>query len=217
MFFLENISTRFPTPLISAASVIVGSLIGASCSWITTTYATRKNIETENKIVEDNRRYEYKDKINKICENVNIIRLDICNALFQSIRTLKYSNEDYLNKYPICINPNYSKVVASLTNRFDLKEMSYIYQLYGIIESLNKHIKEYYYYDKNKYEFIRKDCELFLKKLYGENYNKILDIDIERATYEELYDNKFTKKGYRDVLKKLDENRCFEIYEKHEQ
>ncbi|MCY6369113.1 hypothetical protein [Clostridium ganghwense] len=202
MFLLQIIPEKYISTIFSTAAIITGSLVGGLCSWIITKHSTK-----------DNRRYDYNEKINKICENINIIRLDICNAIFQSIRTLKYfNNENSVNKYPIPINKDYSKVVASLTNKFELKEMSYIYQLYGIIETLNTHIKDLHYDDKQGCELIKQDCELFLKKLYGENFIKIIEIDIEETTYQELYDNELIKIDYREVLKKLDKNTCTKGY-----
>lgn len=209
MILLEIIPEKFLTPAISAAAILTGSIIGGIWSWIT----TKKNIEVENKIVEDNRKYDNLEKINKICENINIIRLDICNAIFQSIRTLKYYNEENNeNKYPIPINKDYSRVVASITSLFDLKEMSYIYQLYGVMEAMNKHMQNFNYNDEG-YNLIKKDCELFLEKLYGQNFHKMLQLDIEILTYEQLYNNELIKTGYREVLQKLDKNSCVEGYE----
>lgn len=202
-----RIQQEFITPIISATAVICGSLIGATCTWLTTKHSTGKSIEVENKIVEDNRKREEIEKLLKFCQNVNIIRLDICTAIFQSIRTLKeLKDESFTNRYPIPVNKDYSRVVASLTGKFDLKELSYIYQVYGIIETLNKHINELRFDDKEGYSLIRMDCQLLLKKLYGENYNKTIELDINNISYEELYNNEFIKKGYRDVLKKLDVN-----------
>lgn len=202
-----RIQQEFITPIISASAVIAGSLIGALCTWITTNHSTLKSIEVENKIVEDNRRHEEIEKLLKFCSNINIIRLDICTALFQSIRTLReFSIEEFTNRYPIPVNRDYSRVVASLTGKFDLKELSYIYQAYGIIETLNKHINELKFDDKEGYDLIRMDCELLLKKFYGTNYEKIVEIDIDKVSYEELYNNELMKDGYKSVLKKLDIN-----------
>ncbi|QGU94834.1 hypothetical protein GOM49_06740 [Clostridium bovifaecis] len=207
-----RIQQEFITPIISATAVIVGSLIGAMCTWITTNHSTIKSIEVENKIVEDSRRHEEIEKLLKLCENINIIRLDICTSLFQSIRTLKYFNNNYFtNRYPIPINRDYSRVVASLTGKFDLKELSYIYQVYGIIETLNKHISEIRFEDKEEYNLIRMDCELLLKKFYGVNFRKVIEVDIDKVSYENLYNNKFMKDGYREVLKKLDVNSYSEM------
>ncbi|MFU0825007.1 hypothetical protein [Clostridium sp.] len=219
-----RIDQEFITPIISATAVIVGSLIGATCTWITTNHSTIKSIEVENKIVEENRKNEELEKLLKFCENINIIRLDICNSLFQSIRTLKdFHKGNFESRYPISINRDYSRVVASLTGKFDLKELSYIYQLYGIIETLNKHVNELRFNDKDGYELIKMDCELLLRKFYGDNYKNIIEVDIDRICYEELYDNEFIKKGYRDVLRKLDmhsyseKNKEKEIKEKYVQ
>ncbi|MCY6356531.1 hypothetical protein [Clostridium sp. ZS2-4] len=209
MTLLEIIPEKFLTTAISAAAILTGTIIGSIWSGL----IAKKNREVENKIVEDNKKCNNLEKINKMCENINIIRLDICNAIFQSIRTLKYYNEaNNENKYPIPINKDYSRVVASITSRFDLKEMSYIYQLYAIIETLNKHMKNLNYNDDG-YNLIKKDCELFLKKLYGKNFHKILQVDIETVSYEQLYNNEFIKLGYREVLKKLEKNSCVEGYE----
>ena len=41
-------------------------------------------------------------------------------------------------------------------------------------------------------------------KLYGENFKKILEVDVEKISYEDLYNNKYIKEGYKKVLKRLD-------------
>lgn len=213
---LHIIPDKYVTPIISASAVILGSLIGATCSWITTKHSIKENTEVENKIVEDNRKYDQLDKARRACENINIIRLDICNAIFQGIRNLKeFSKGNYERPYPIPIHKEYSRVVSALSGKFDLKEMSYIYQLYGIIEILNKHINEIKYKNQEELSFIIRDCQLLLKKLYGENYDKVLELDIDKVTYEQLYDNEIIKTGYRKVLKKLESNSCVEKYNKH--
>ncbi|NFL03876.1 hypothetical protein FDB08_11720, partial [Clostridium botulinum] len=81
-----SIPQEFITPIISATSVIIGSLIGGICSWITAKHSMKKSMEIQSKTVKDNRRYDQIERINNICQNVNIIRLDVCTAIFQSIR-----------------------------------------------------------------------------------------------------------------------------------
>lgn len=211
MVVLASIQQEFITPIISATAVIAGSLIGAACSWFTTNYSMKKTIEVQNKVIEDNKRDQELEKSLKLCENVNIIRLDICNAIFQSIRILKHLyNKDYTKRYPIPINRDYSRVISSLTGKFNLKELSYIYQLYGILESLNKHINELKFNDMDGCNLVTTDCELLLHKLYGSYYKKVLELNIDRISYVELYNNEFIKEGYKRVLKKLDENANFE-------
>jgi hypothetical protein len=81
--------------------------------------------------------------------------------------------------------------------------MSYIYQLYGIIQKLNNDTKEYHY-DEKYYFLIKEDYEMFIKKLYGTNFLKALDFDVDKVTYKNLYDNEIIKPGYKNVLIKLD-------------
>ncbi|AEB76644.1 hypothetical protein [Clostridium botulinum] len=201
-----SIPQEFITPIISATSVIIGSLIGGICSWITAKHSMKKSMEIQSKTVKDNRRYDQIERINNICQNVNIIRLDVCTAIFQSIRNIKEIKEkNYINRYPIPINKDYSKVLSCLNKKFDLKELSYIYELYGIIEILNKDLKEFDDSKFNKYDLIKHDCELLLKKIYGENYINIQEIDIDKITYKELYDNNIIKEGYKRVFRKLEQ------------
>ncbi len=49
------------------------------------------------------------------------------------------------------------------------------------------------------------DYEILLKKVYGDNYDKILEIDIEKCNYDDLIDNNIIKEGYREVLMKLND------------
>lgn len=196
-------SEAFIAAIISAAAILSGAIIGAICSSIISKKNTNKSIEVQNKILQENKAYKEKAQKKILCENVNQVRLDICTALFQSIRSLRLAAE--VNEYPmyIPVNNDYSKLIIALSEAFDLREMSYIYQLYGIIEKINYDIKNLDYTNIKNYELIVIDFKIFLRKLYGENMSEVLLIDIDKVTYEELIDNKLIKSGYRVILNKL--------------
>jgi hypothetical protein len=201
-----RIFTDLPEPLISSVSIMIGAIIGGVFSWIVTKKSTDKTIEVQNRIVEDNRKYTENIRLKRSREYANIIRLDICTALFNSIRILKNSNgKKNAEIYPIPMDRGYSGGVAYLKNDFGLKEMSYIYQLYGIIEKLNRDTNNFNYYDDKSYEIISRDCTMFIRKLFGENITKILEVDIDKISYKELYYNNFIKEGYKETLRKLDD------------
>lgn len=200
---LAVISSTTLHSLISAAAIIAGSIVGGICSWIVTKKSMCRTEKVQNMMAEENRKYEEAAKLKKICENASIIRLDICTALFQCIRSLKDPNIEN-NIYPIPLNSEYSRAVASLEGKFSLKELSYIYQLYAIIEKLNTDIKSANIYHDLIGSYVLKDYEMLLRKIYGENYKYIINIDIDNASYNELYENEFIKLGYREVLKRLD-------------
>lgn len=200
-----RIFTDWPEQLVSFIAIIVGAIVGGLFSWIITKKSTDKTIEVQNKIVEDNRRYAENIRARRSREYANIIRLDICTALFNSIRILKnINNKSYSDIYPIPMDREYSANVVYLKNQFELKELSYIYQLYGIIEKLNKDTNKFRYYNEEDCENLKIDCELFLKKIYGENMKKVLEVDIDKINYDELYNNKLIKNGYKEVLYRLD-------------
>lgn len=211
MLVLFAIPRELQTTLISAAAIIIGTLIGSFCTWIITNKNTKRSIQEQYKILEKNRRYEEECKAKNICENANIIRLDICTAIFQSIRTIKeYRCGEINNRYFIPVNKNYSSRVSYLSDKFDLNELSYIYQLYGIIEKLNHDMLSSDYYLDNGFEKMIKGYEYLLRKLYGEHYNFMLDIDIDKVKYHDLYENDVIKINYRKVLKKLDDLCCID-------
>ncbi|KGN01147.1 hypothetical protein Z969_08650 [Clostridium novyi A str. 4570] len=204
---LINLPQEFVTPIISATSVIIGSLIGGICTWITAKHSIKKSTEVENKIIEENRKYDEIKEEENFKQNVNIIRLDISNAIFQSIRNIKkIEDKNYINKYPIPLNREYAKVIACLNKKFTLKELSYIYQLYAIIEIFNNHIGEIDITVREdlKYNLIKKDCELILRKIYGDRYSEVLKWNIDDMTYVDVYNNDIIKEGYKNILKKLD-------------
>jgi len=211
MKVLGTISTELITPLISATAILLGTLVGGVCSWFVTKKNTTRNIRMQHKLVEDSRKYEEDKKLDKVCQYANIIRLDICTALFQSIRMLKDDKDNKRIVYPIPINSEYSTAVASLTGFYDIKEMSYIHQLYGIIEKLNNDIMKYSYIDNELYEAIKNDHKLFIEKLYGINKDKILYVNIDETSYTDLYKNDYIKEGYQKVLTKLDKTCAKEI------
>jgi hypothetical protein len=203
---LPFIPAHLINPIISSVSIIIGAILGGVFSWFINKNSTSKAIETQNKIEDAKIKYQEQNKALKISENATIIQLDICTTLFQSLRMLKeYDNKNKINIYPIPMNFNYAEAIVALGKIFDLKELSYIYQLYGIIEKLNNDTNGYHY-DERHYTLIKEDYEMFIKKLYGNNFEKALDFDMDSVTYKNLYDNEIIKLGYKDVLIKLDSN-----------
>lgn len=201
---LGFIPNNLITPIISSVSIIIGSILGGIFSWFINKNTSCKAIETQSKIEKYKREYQEQNKALKLNEYVTIIRLDICTTLFQSLRMLKeFAYNDKITIYPIPMNLNYAEAIAALGKTFNLKEMSYIYQLYGIIQKLNNDTRGYHYDDKH-YILIKEDYEMFIKKLYGTNFLKALDFDMDEVTYKDLYDNEIIKSGYKKVLTKLD-------------
>lgn len=206
---LISIPDHLVNTVISALAIISGTLIGALCSWIITKKNTLKSIEEQYRIMKENVRREelYKNKV--VCQNANIIRLDIATALFQSIRGIKEFEENKTRKlYPIPINSNYACTVSSLSDKYSLRELSYIYQLYAIIEKLNHDILNSNLHKEESFQLIVEGYKHVLIKVYGESYRKIIKKDIDDISYKELYNNEYTKSGCREVLEKLDQL-CF--------
>lgn len=198
----------FSKEIISATAIIGGALIGALFSYLIAKSTTNKSLKVQNDIFNESRKLEENIRKKNTFQYSNILQLDICTAIFQSIRSVRNIKSSDEDKYPIYIpvNTQYSKAIAFLTDNFDLREMSYLYQLYGIIEKINYDIKKLNYKDKKDYESIRIDYEIFLEKLYGENMSKILALDVDNGiTYYELINNDFIKDGYKVVLGKLNE------------
>lgn len=193
------------TSIISAVSIIVGSLVGAFCSYKISTKMYKKQVSDEHSLMIENREFEERFKVKQVCDNANIIRLDITTAIYQSIRSLQNNSEIKKYLYLLPINKNYSSAVASLSHKFNLKELSYIYQLYGIIEKVNRDIYNWNIGDSKQYENVEIGFEAILYKLYGENYDKLINIDTESITYEELYNNSLIEKHYKEILAKLDD------------
>jgi hypothetical protein len=197
------------TSIISAVSILSGSIVGGICSYLVSKKTMGRTEKIRTRMLEENLKYEERKRLRRVCEYAGIIRLDICTALFQSIRSLKSVDCDKASFiYPIPINRNYSVSVSMLEEYFPLKELSYIYQLYGIIEKLNNDIKNFNINEKVDCEVLRQDYEMFLTKLYGDNFKAVINFDIDKVTYNELYDNELIKAGYRNVLLKLDEVCC---------
>lgn len=192
----------WPT-LISAGAIVLGSLIGAIFSGMISQKITSKNIANQYRLQEAKLMYQERYKMKEVCTCANVIRLDICTAIFQSIRSLKNKKEvSYL--YILPISKEYHKAVASLSDKYTLKDLSYIYQLYGIIEKVNNDIYNWEYGDKEAYGFILKGFKDILIKIFGDNADKVINIDIDRLSYEDLYNNELIKEGYAEVLRKLD-------------
>jgi len=201
---LSFIPANLLNPIISSVSIIIGAILGGIFSWLINKNSTGMVIETQSKTEKANRQYQDQTNALRLSAYATIIRLDICTTLFQSIRMLKeFDADNKIGIYPIPMNSNYAEAIVALAKQFSLKEMSYIYQLYGIIEKLNNDTKGYHY-DERHYTLIVEDYKMFIKKLYGNNFSKALHFDIDIVTYEHLYNNEIIKLGYKNVLIKLD-------------
>ena len=200
---LPFIPDNLINPLISSVSIIIGAILGGIFSWFINKNSTYKSIETQSKIEKAKLEYQEQNKAHKLIEYAIIIQLDICTTLFQSLRMLdEYNDKNKVSIYPVPMNFNYAEAIVALEKYFNLKEMSYIYQLYGIIEKLNNDMNGYHY-DEKHFTLIKEDYGMFIEKLYGNNFSKALDFDIDKVTYENLYNNEIIKQGYKNVLTKL--------------
>lgn len=202
----KNIPIPLLNTFISAGAIIIGSLLGAYCTYVITMKNTRITLKEQKRILYENIKQDEKFHHKRLCQYANIVRLDICTAIYQSIRILKMYEKNYtLYRSLIPLNRNYASVIAALSHKYELEELSYIYQLYGLMETINEYtlarvwdIKEY---EKNLIEAYKH----FLQKLYGENFIEIVHCDIDNITYKELYDNDNADDKYRNILIKLDE------------
>lgn len=190
--------------LISAAGLILGSVIGGISSYIITTASTQRSLKEQIRLQEQNIKFQEKSIIKEIWTNANIVRLDICTAIYQSIRAVK-SSENYDFLYIIPLNTNYHNAVSSLCEYYSLKEISYIYQLYGIIEKVNHTILNTNINNNDNISLVKQGYIDILKKVYGDNYILISKIDINVISYEDLCNSPLMKKGFRNVLNKLND------------
>lgn len=193
------------TSIISAVSVLSGSLIGAFCSWLINKKIYSRQITDEEKFQKENLYYKERCRAEGICNYANILRLDIATAVFQSIRVLtnKDVNKNYLYLLPIC--KDYSMAVSSLSNKYSLQELSSVYQLYGIMEKVNRDIYNWSIGDDTSYERVKSGFVSILIKIYGENYTAILKVDPNRIGYEDLYKNDYIRPEFKELLLKLDD------------
>lgn len=194
------------TALISAGGLVLGSVIGAICSW----FVSKISLNVQQRLQKENLDYQEQCKCKEKYVNANIIRLDFCNAIYQSIRYLqKEKSYSFYNSIPIY--KEYHKVVASLSGEYSLKELSYIYQLYGVLEECSKIVEYYWNSNYTGNILVRNAYKNVLEKIYGDNYLSVLSKSIDDISYEELYSDSYMKDGYRDVLKTLDKI-CSEEY-----
>ncbi|MDO5780753.1 MAG: hypothetical protein Q4Q02_09555 [Clostridium sp.] len=188
------------TALISAGGLILGSVIGAICSW----FISKFSLNEQKRIQQENLNYQQQCRCEEKYINANIIRLDFCNAIYQSIRYLQME-EKYSFYSFIPIYKDYHKIVASLCDEYSLRELSYIYQLYGVLEECSKMVEFYLKSNSLDNIAIRNSYKRVLEKVYGDNYLKILSKNIDDISYKELYSDCLMKEGYRNILKSLDE------------
>ena len=187
------------TALISAGGLVLGSVIGAICS----IFINKVSLHEQVRIQRENLNYQENCNAKEKYINANIIRLDFCNAIYQSVRVLQ-NMDNYEVSYSIPMYKDYHKIIATLCDEYSLKELSYIYQFYGILEINSKKIEGSNSKDLNDKIVIQNSFKNILIKLYGENYIKLLSKNIDCLSFNELYCDSLMKKGYRDILKSLD-------------
>lgn len=195
------------TALISAGGLVLGSVIGAVCSF----FVNKVSMHEQMKLQHENLMYQESCNAKEKYTNANIIRLDFCNAIYQSIRAIKSDDINFVT-HSIPIYKEYHKIIASLGDEYSLKQLSYIYQFYNVLEINSKIIENTKYNDFNEKMKVQNAFKNILIKVYGENYIKLLSKDINYVTFEELYCDKNMKSGYRNIFKSLDMIclRCFE-------
>ncbi len=200
---LKDIPIPLINTFISAGAIITGTLIGAYCSWIITKKGTKLNLMHQKKLLYENINYDKEYQRKRLREYANIVRLDICTAIYESMRIVKLT-EDGEDIKPVLlpVNERYSTVIAALSSKYQLEELSYIYQLYALIETINYTIR-----DNGSEEYSNRVLEAykgFLFKLYNENLRNIFKVKIDDISYKALYDNSNTDEKYRKILLKLD-------------
>lgn len=200
---LKDIPIPLINTFISAGAIIIGTLLGSYCSWIITKKSTKLNLIQQKKLLYENINYDKEYQKKRLCEYANIIRLDICTALYESMRIIKL-DEAGQKSQPVLLplNEKYSTVIAALSSKYQLEELSYIYQLYSLIETINHTIGDRSSEDYHKR--VREAYRNFLFKLYNENIDNIFKVKIDDISYKALYDNSNTDEKYRKILLKLD-------------
>lgn len=188
------------TALISAGGLVLGSVIGAICSW----FISKFSLEQQKRIQKENLSYQQQCKCQEKYINANIIRLDFCNAIYQSIRCLQ-KEKGYLFYSSIHIYKEYHEIIASLCSEYSLKELSYIFQLYGILEESSKIVEYHWNRGPSDNTIVRNSYKNILEKIYGDNYLKVLSKNINDISYKELYNDSLMKEGYRNIFRTLDE------------
>lgn len=204
---MKVLKIEIVTSTISAVSILTGSILGAICTWYINKRIYSIQINDAAKIRKENRMIGDGYRAKDICNKANILRIDIATAIFQSIRVLKNRDENkrYLYLLPVC--KDYSTTISSLSDRYTLQELSIIYQLYGIIEKVNRDINNWKVGDNEEYEKVKIGLTSILMKIYGEDYKNIIMVDPEKIAYEDLYKNEFITPEFKDILTKLD-NLC---------
>lgn len=191
------------TSIISALSIIIGSLIGAYFSYLISKKMHERAHEEKTSLREEDRKYAEYEKEKERRISANLVRLDIATAIFQSIRGIKNNDLKKIYSYSLPINKNYANAIASLTEVYTLQELSKIYQIYGIIEKVNRDINNFNGGDLEDYKRIKLGFNTILSKIYGKNVNNIVKLNEDRISYEDIIANKFIEKEYKDILIKL--------------
>lgn len=190
------------TSLISAISIITGSLLGAFSTYIISDKMYKKECLDNDKKEKISRLYHSRIRNKIICDNVCQIRLDIANSIYQSIRNIRNNtNSNTKNiSYLIPISKNYGSIIASLNHLFSLKELSDIYQLYAIIDKVSISMKS----DKLNDNDLLSGFISILYKIYGNNYNKIIQLDPDTVEYNKLISTNYVTHSFNSIFYKIE-------------
>ena len=122
-----------------------------------------------------------------------------------SLHSIKNLMNEEMYSYEYKANESNDYFFIIKNHDYSLKELSYIYQLYGVLEECSKMVEFYWKSGSPDNIAVRNSYKNVLEKIYGDNYLKILSKNIDDISYKELYSDCLMKEGYRNILKSLDE------------
>lgn len=194
---MDNLKNSIIIPaVICVFGAFLGGIVATRLINKTTEKVTQRNIDEQNKVIEESKHIQALAEIKLIRVKSRIVYNDILNACHEGFMYLKSKNQPTL----ISINYNYSEDVMFLYNRFTQEELTLIYNIYGMLEKIRHDILKSDY-STGRFLDVQFDFSMLVNTIFKDKYEKIINFTPTHITKDFLLDNMNSE--YKIIFTKL--------------
>ncbi len=191
--------------IVAAFIGVFGSIIGGVLVSILTNRTTKKvterNLNEQRLVIEDSKRIQETKEKELIKIKAIITYNDIINACFEGFIYLKKGKNISISAPNlITINKNYSDDVAVISKLLSIKEISLVFNLYGMIEKIRNDILRSNYLTST-FSDVEKDYEMLVQTVFKDKYDDISKLDADYITNNFLLESMNSE--YKRIFAKL--------------
>lgn len=205
---------RFDSTIVAAFIGVAGSVIGGFIASLltnkTTKNVTQKNIDAQNRVLNENKSLQALEEQNKMKIRALVTYNDILNSCYEGLQFLKNNmKSSIVGPSPISINKNYTEDVSFLSSILTMEEVVLVFNLYGLLEKIRNDIIKSDYAKGNFFD-VEYDYRMLVEIVFKDKFKEIENRDSRMITKDYLLDcmNKEYKFIFQKLLKEFSKNDC---------